>query len=229
MIEMKKVGPMKPHKFSTEFKAKVALEAIKRQRTANELAQEFGVHVNQINVWKKQLFEVAPKVFSRGKDRESERLIQVRDQLYRRLVKCRLRWTGLKKYRITRLSIAEKRATIEPEHGRLIVRRKCDLIGLPRPRFCREPKSETEENLELMGLTDKEYTRHSFYGNRKMRDFLVRKGYLINRNWFQRLDATDGAGVDSSEETDACSGERSPDTSVSSERVGGQLLESGLV
>jgi transposase-like protein len=39
---------MNRRRFSTEFKAKVALEAIKGQRTANELAQEFGVHVNQI-------------------------------------------------------------------------------------------------------------------------------------------------------------------------------------
>jgi len=46
---------MKRRKFSMEFKAKVALEAIKGQRTANELAQEFRVHVNQINLWKKQL------------------------------------------------------------------------------------------------------------------------------------------------------------------------------
>ena len=55
---------MKRRKFSEEFKAKVALEATKGQKTANELAQEFGVHVNQINLWKKQLLEAAPKVFS---------------------------------------------------------------------------------------------------------------------------------------------------------------------
>lgn len=51
---------MSRQKFSGEFKAKVALEAIKGQRTANELAQEFGVHVNQINLWKKRLLEAAP-------------------------------------------------------------------------------------------------------------------------------------------------------------------------
>ena len=41
---------MKRRRFSTEFKTKVALEAIKGQCTANELAQEFGVYVNQINL-----------------------------------------------------------------------------------------------------------------------------------------------------------------------------------
>lgn len=39
---------MSRRKFKKEFKAKVALEAIKGQRTINELAQEFGVHPNQI-------------------------------------------------------------------------------------------------------------------------------------------------------------------------------------
>ena len=72
-------------RFSDEFKAKVALEAIKGQKTANELAQEFGIHVNQINLWKKQLMEGAPKVFSRGKDRESERIEEERDRLYRKV------------------------------------------------------------------------------------------------------------------------------------------------
>lgn len=41
---------MSRRKFSKEFKAKVALEAIKGQRTINELAQEFGVHPNQIGL-----------------------------------------------------------------------------------------------------------------------------------------------------------------------------------
>jgi hypothetical protein len=41
---------------------------------------------------------------------------------------------------------------IEPKHRRLSVRRQCELIALPRSSYYREPKSETEENLELMSL-----------------------------------------------------------------------------
>lgn len=51
---------MKRRRFSKEFKAKVVLEATKGQRTANELTQEFGVRVSQINLWKKQLMESPP-------------------------------------------------------------------------------------------------------------------------------------------------------------------------
>ncbi len=45
---------MKRNRYTMEFTTKVALEATKGQKTANELASEFGVHVSQINTWKKQ-------------------------------------------------------------------------------------------------------------------------------------------------------------------------------
>ena len=88
---------MKRRRFSTEFRAKVALEAIKGQRTANEQAQEFWVLVNQINLWKKQLLEAAPEAFSRGKDREAERLNQERDRLYRKVGQLQVEVDWLKK------------------------------------------------------------------------------------------------------------------------------------
>ncbi|MGH8656390.1 MAG: IS3 family transposase [Gammaproteobacteria bacterium] len=40
---------------------------------------------------------------------------------------------------------------------------------------------ESEENLTLMRLMDEEYTRHPFYGSRKMRDSLRRQGHEVNR------------------------------------------------
>ena len=42
-------------RFSADFKAKVTLEAIREQRTINELASEYGVHPNLIREWKKHL------------------------------------------------------------------------------------------------------------------------------------------------------------------------------
>jgi transposase len=88
---------MKRRRFSQEFKAKVAPEGIKGQRTANELAQEFGIHANQIKLWKKQLLEAAPVVFSRGKDREAEALERERDRLYRKVGQLQVEVDWLKK------------------------------------------------------------------------------------------------------------------------------------
>ena len=59
-------------KYSKELKAQIALDAIKGQKTIAELASEFGVHANQISIWKKQLLDAAPAAFSSGKDKDAE-------------------------------------------------------------------------------------------------------------------------------------------------------------
>ena len=90
-------GLMKRKKFTKEFKAKVAVEAVKGQRTVNELAAEFGVHPSQIGLWKKQLLETAPEVFGSGKDREAERLEAERDRLYKKVGQLQVEVDWLKK------------------------------------------------------------------------------------------------------------------------------------
>ena len=76
---------------------------------------------------------------------------------------------------------------IEPEHSELSIRRQCNLLALPRASYYREPVPETAESLQLMQLIDEEYTRHPFYGSRKIRDYLVRLGHPVNRKRVQRL------------------------------------------
>ena len=49
--------------FSGEFKAKVALEAIRGLKTVNEIGQEFEVHPSQVGLWKKELQEKASSLF----------------------------------------------------------------------------------------------------------------------------------------------------------------------
>jgi transposase len=88
---------MKRRRFTEEFEAKVAVEALKGQRTVNELVQEFGVHANQINLWKKQLLDGAAKVLSHGSDRESARIEEERDQLYRKVGQLQIELDWLKK------------------------------------------------------------------------------------------------------------------------------------
>lgn len=76
---------------------------------------------------------------------------------------------------------------IEPGHPKISVRRQCELVGLNRATFYRQPSGETPLNLRLMGLIDGEYTRTPFYGYRKMTARLQAQGYAVNRKRVARL------------------------------------------
>ena len=56
--------PGQRKRYSTELKTKVALEAIRGHKTANEIADEYGVHPTHIEKWKKQALDGLPEVFS---------------------------------------------------------------------------------------------------------------------------------------------------------------------
>jgi transposase len=49
---------------SPAFKAKVALEALRGEKTLSELSSQYGVHANQISTWKKRLLKASPDIFS---------------------------------------------------------------------------------------------------------------------------------------------------------------------
>lgn len=54
---------------SSEFKAKVALAAVRGEKTLSELAEQFDVHPNQIQDWRRRLIEGAGELFSRGPEK----------------------------------------------------------------------------------------------------------------------------------------------------------------
>ena len=53
--------------YDSQFKAQVALEAIKNQQTLAQIASEYGVHPNQVSQWKKQVLDQLPQLFSNGR------------------------------------------------------------------------------------------------------------------------------------------------------------------
>jgi transposase len=76
----------KRNRYSAEFKAKVALAALRNDETMAELATRFGVHPTMINGWKRALVESAAEVFEKGHKSRKQNEAQV-DELYRQIGK----------------------------------------------------------------------------------------------------------------------------------------------
>ena len=76
--------PKKRTQYPPEFKAKVALAALRNKQTIAELATHYGVHPTMINQWKKALVEGASELF--GKNHKKHQQAEAEsDELYRQI------------------------------------------------------------------------------------------------------------------------------------------------
>jgi transposase-like protein len=95
--ERRTVKMVKRNQYDSQFKATVALEAVKNQKTIAQIASEYSVHPNQVGQWKKQLIESLPKFFSNrqtSSEKANEKLI---DELYRQIGQLKVELDWLKK------------------------------------------------------------------------------------------------------------------------------------
>jgi transposase-like protein len=83
--------------YSAEFKTKVALEAIKGQKTINEIASAYELHPTQITQWKKQALESIPDAFSGKSQRQEKAQTGLTDELYQQIGQLKVELDWLKK------------------------------------------------------------------------------------------------------------------------------------
>ena len=84
--------------FGASFKAKVALAAVRGDKTTAELASKFGVHANQVSTWKKQLLEQAAELFADGRGRKQDDETSAgEEQLYEQIGRLKMEVEWLKK------------------------------------------------------------------------------------------------------------------------------------
>lgn len=70
---------------TAEFKTKVAVEAIRQQKTTNELTADYGIHATQVNTWRKQALAAIPEAFSNKRGKAEEDQQAEIDELHRQL------------------------------------------------------------------------------------------------------------------------------------------------
>lgn len=83
--------------YSASFKVKVALAAIKGDKTMAQLASEFGVHSNQIQQWKKHLLSEASTLFLSRRSRAERDAEALQAELYRQIGQLKVELDWLKK------------------------------------------------------------------------------------------------------------------------------------
>ena len=84
-------------KFTSGFKAKVAIEAIKERYTLSELSERFEIHPTQITKWKKDFLENASSVFETSGKKDDEGDIVDVDQLFSKIGRLEIERDFLKK------------------------------------------------------------------------------------------------------------------------------------
>jgi len=90
-------GKQRTEGHDATFKARVALEALKGEKTIAQLSSELGVHANQIRQWRQKLLDELPKMFSdrvKKSDKESE---ETMSELYRQIGQFKMEVDCLKK------------------------------------------------------------------------------------------------------------------------------------
>jgi transposase len=80
--------------FSGTFRAKVALAAVKGDKTLSELARQFEVHANQVSAWRKELVDRAAELFEDGRRRQPDDGTANQQELYEQIgrLKMELEW-----------------------------------------------------------------------------------------------------------------------------------------
>ncbi|MCA8888686.1 MAG: IS3 family transposase [Parvularculaceae bacterium] len=175
----------KRRRFTDQFKAKVALEALRGDKTIQEIAAKHQVHPNQVSQWKRQAMDGMADVFARGGRSDAPSDAEIKD-LHARIGRLTIE-NGFFVSRAQEMSPSEKKRTIDRDHSQLSVARQCALMKLSRSAFYYRPVGVDAETLALMKAIDQAFMAYPFFGSRRIAAFLRGQGVAASRHRIRRL------------------------------------------
>src|SRR5215470_8424378 len=163
------------------FKAKVALAAIKGDRTLAQLAEQFDVHPNQITIWKAQLENGAADVFGPGGGKSAEPVVDVKS-LHAKIGELTLENDFLE----GALKVAERKAMIDRKHD-LPISKQAEALDISRGSVYYLPRPVPKTELAIMHRLDRLHLEYPFAGSRMLRGLLAAEGCKIGRRHVRTL------------------------------------------
>nr|WP_319247694.1 IS3 family transposase [uncultured Celeribacter sp.] len=159
------------------FKAKVALAALKGDKTMSELATQFDVHPNQIKQWKDQLLDGVTDVFGDKSKASQEPAIDVKS-LHAKIGQLTLENDFLGRGARQGRSVGERK---EMTNHKPSLARQADLLGISRGSLYYEPRRVSEDDLRLMRRIDELHMEYPFAGSRMRKGPLRQEGFTAGR------------------------------------------------
>ncbi|TPG12868.1 IS3 family transposase [Sphingomonas koreensis] len=178
-------------RYTGEFKAKVALEAIRGNLTLAELATRHGIHPTMIATWKRQAIEGMAATFSGASEAAKAAGDTEIEKLHAKIGQLVVE-RGFFVEGVRAMSVERRRQMIGPGHAGLSIVAQCRLVSISRSSFYYAPVPETAETLALMAVIDASFLDHPWYGSRQMARHLRRLGHPAGRRRVRRLMAKMG-------------------------------------
>jgi putative transposase len=164
---------------SPAFKGKVALAAVKGEKTLAELAQQFDVHLNQMTQWKAQLLDGAVGVFGSEKAASANPPVDVKT-LHAKIGELTLANDFFRARARQSRSVAERKAMIDRSHA-LPLARQAEELGISRGSLYYQPQPVLATHLGFMRRMDELHLEYPFAGSRMLRELLLAEGFTVGR------------------------------------------------